>query len=482
MFRLSVRSALVAGVAILMTASVWLVVVYTIGDTQQAALEAARGRAKSTSILFAEQVAGTFGSIDSLLRVTGRDLVERPGTTLKSILDRNASAQPNLVLMTFVDANGIARETEKGPIDPVALSDREHIRIHLEASDDIGLDIGKPVLGRVSGRWTVQLTRSVRDDSGALRGILVYSLDPQYFERFYAKLELEPLDDIVLVGLDGVVRMQARDTLAALVAKARRDDLVERMLADAFDPFSELVSGRRYESYVQKVKDYPVLVSARISDRRLNEEVNRQTREVALFGGVITLLIFGLTFFIMRSSTALERLVQSRTAELQEAVTKLDQMSQTDALTQIPNRRAFDAALRRAHQAFVDENVPYALVIVDIDHFKQVNDVFGHDVGDLVLCGVAARLLEDCRKEDFVARVGGEEFAMILHGKEPEDAALIARRLCEHVAAQPIMGHAVTVSLGVGRAAPDGHSTTYRHADEAMYRAKQAGRNRSVMA
>jgi diguanylate cyclase (GGDEF)-like protein len=482
MFRFSARSALVAGAAILLTAAIWLVVAYTIRETQQATLEAARARAKATSILFAEQVASTFGNIDSLLRVMGRDLLEHPGITLKSVIEKHPSAQPNLVLMTFVDANGIAYETENGPIAPTSLIDREHIRVHREASGDIGLYIGKPVLGRVSGRWTIQITRTVRDDAGVLRGILVYSLDPQYFERFYAKLELETHDDIALVGRDGVVRMQARGTLAALAAEARRDDLIIRERAEGSFPFSEVVDGSRYESYVQEVKDYPVFVSARISDRRLRDEVSRQTRENASFGAVITILIFGLTVFIIRWSTALERLVQSRTAELQDAVDKLGQISHTDALTQIPNRRAFDVALRRAHQAFVDEKTPYGLVLVDIDHFKQVNDLCGHDVGDLVLCGVAARLREECRKEDFVARVGGEEFAMILHGKQPGEGAVIARRLCEHIAEQSIMGQAVTISLGVAPGSPDGHEATYRQADAALYRAKESGRNRSVVA
>jgi diguanylate cyclase (GGDEF)-like protein len=481
MFRLSARSVLVAGVAILLTASVWLVVGYTIRETQQAALEAARVRAKATSILFAEQVTSTFGNIDSLLRVTGRDLVERPGITLKSLIATNPSAQPNLVLMTWVDANGVAHETANGPITPVSLIDREHIRVHLEAPADIGLYIGKPVLGRVSGRWTIQITRTVRDNTGSLRGILVYSLDPQYFERFYAKLELEELDDIALIGRDGVVRMQARDTLEALAATARRDDLILRERAEGSFSFSEVVKGTRYESYVQGVKDYPVFVSARVSDRRIKDVVRRQTFENASFGAVITMLIVGLMLFIMRWSSALERLVQSRTAELQDAVDKLGQISHTDALTQIPNRRAFDAALRRAHQAFVDDKTPYGLVLVDIDHFKQVNDVCGHDVGDLVLCGVAARLREECRKEDFVARVGGEEFAMILHGKQPGEGAVIARRLCEHIAEQSIMGQVVTISSGVAPGSPDGCDATYRHADEALYRAKESGRNRSVM-
>lgn len=480
MYRFSARSALVATAALLVTASVWLVIDRTIADTERSAIEAARAKAKSTSILFSEQVASTFSFIDSLLRVTARDLVERPGTSLKSVIEDNPAAQANLVLMTFVDANGLTRETEKGPTAPVALNDREHIRVHLESPTDIGMFIGKPVLGRLSGRWSIQITRSVFDRQG-LRGVLVYSLDPQYFERFYAKLELEILDDIVLVGMDGVIRMQARDTLAALAAQARRDDLVQRLTTSGSSHFREVVNGAQYESYVHEVKELG-LVSARISDRDIRSEVAQRKFEFTSFGALVTILICGLAVFDMRSSTALERLVLKRTAELEDAVQKLDRMSHTDPLTRIPNRRAFDAALRRAHQAFAEAKTPYALVIIDIDHFKRFNDDYGHDVGDMVLCGVASRLLEDCRKEDFVARVGGEEFAMILHGKGPDEAAIIARRLCDRVAAQPIMGHVVTISLGVGPGSPDGHEATYRRADEALYRAKEAGRNTSVLA
>lgn len=481
MFRFGARSAIIAGVAIILTAIVWLVVGHTIVDTQQAAVDAARARAKATSILFSEQVSSAIGTIDGLLRVTARDMVEHPGVSLQYLIEHGPASQPNLVLMTFVDADGIARETEHGPIAPVSLKDREHIRVHLDAKADIGLFIGKPVLGRVSRRWAIQITRAVYD-AGGLRGILVYSLDPQYFERFYAKLELENLDDIALVGMDGMVRMQARGTLAALAAKDSRPDLITRVSHDGSSAFSETANGVRYESYVHEIKQYPGLVAVRISDQHIRALVARQTLGIASFGAVITVLIFGLTMLVWRSSTAVERLVHKRTAELEHVVRKLDRMSHTDALTHIPNRRAFDSALRLAHRAFLDDAKIYALVIIDIDHFKNFNDTYGHEIGDLVLCGVATRLLEDCRKEDFVARVGGEEFAMILHGKDPAEAAYIARRLCDRVAAQPIMGHVVTISLGVAPGSAEGHEATYRYADEALYRAKEAGRNRSMVA
>lgn len=162
-------------------------------------------------------------------------------------------------------------------------------------------------------------------------------------------------------------------------------------------------------------------------------------------------------------------------------------MALTDPLTGIGNRRHFDSQIssRMMHKR---ENVPAtALVIIDIDHFKTINDTYGHPSGDRVLEEIAARLRNSIRTSDFLARIGGEEFAVLLPTASAEGALVGAERLRKSIEAAPFRIESgqipVTASLGVGLAA-DGETSEalYARVDRALYAAKNGGRNRSVMA
>jgi two-component system, cell cycle response regulator len=158
---------------------------------------------------------------------------------------------------------------------------------------------------------------------------------------------------------------------------------------------------------------------------------------------------------------------------------RVREMAATDALTGIANRRTFEATLRQdlARAARTGEHV--SLVMVDIDHFKQVNDSLGHQGGDEVLCEVARILANHCREYDTAARYGGEEFAIILPGCAEAEAVATAER-CRKAVAEIDTAAALTVSAGV--ATSTGHlfdrNILIQAADRALYQAKRAGRDR----
>ena len=169
--------------------------------------------------------------------------------------------------------------------------------------------------------------------------------------------------------------------------------------------------------------------------------------------------------------------------ELRRANERLKELSLTDPLTGCWNRRAFDERLARETAASERHGGALAILMIDIDNFKRVNDSFGHEVGDQVLCHVAKVLREGARGTDFVCRYGGEEFAILLPRTNIEGATIIAERLRLGVNGR-WNGHAVTVSIGIaGRpeTGEDPHAIV-RCADEALYRAKARGRNQVVMA
>ena len=156
----------------------------------------------------------------------------------------------------------------------------------------------------------------------------------------------------------------------------------------------------------------------------------------------------------------------------------------TDPLTGLANRRSFDLELR-AVAARAGRSSPAHLVMADIDHFKRVNDTHGHDIGDEVLRIVGEVLLAHVRRDSLVARVGGDEFGLLLPGASPHYTAGIATRLCELLASRPLVvrGHPevierITLSIGVaGWHAGESSAEWYARADAALYEAKRRGRN-----
>ena len=152
----------------------------------------------------------------------------------------------------------------------------------------------------------------------------------------------------------------------------------------------------------------------------------------------------------------------------------------SDALTGLPNRRHFEESLERELARAVRTDQPVNLLMLDIDHFKQVNDTYGHQTGDAVLRAVGRRLSETVRVGDVVARYGGEEFAIVMPNAETEDAVDLANRVLRAVEQIDIP---VTASIGIAtyvRHAADG-SELVEAADRALYQSKRAGRNRATV-
>ncbi len=160
---------------------------------------------------------------------------------------------------------------------------------------------------------------------------------------------------------------------------------------------------------------------------------------------------------------------------------ELERLARTDSLTQLGNRHVLQEALTREAARRSNDGQQLALVLLDLDLFKQVNDAFGHPAGDAVLIDVARRLERTVRAGEVLARVGGEEFAWLLPACDAEEAVAAADRARAAIASEPF-GRAgkLTVSAGVGLVStPSDGDALYRMADRALYEAKQSGRNRT---
>lgn len=175
--------------------------------------------------------------------------------------------------------------------------------------------------------------------------------------------------------------------------------------------------------------------------------------------------------------------LKAATDQLQASNRELERLALTDGLTGLWNRRYFDRVLAHEWVRSKRYRVPMSLVLLDVDHFKRLNDRFGHDVGDRVLATLGRLLSEQIRSADVIARYGGEEFAMILPETGEQAAHMLAERCRQAVAKYPWAHRPVTVSVGVASLEP-GTATTaselVRRADQALYTAKAHGRNTTM--
>lgn len=209
----------------------------------------------------------------------------------------------------------------------------------------------------------------------------------------------------------------------------------------------------------------------------LIEALRSHRLEIAL--GLAALMALAMTTHILR----LRAQVRSRTSELELARQRAETEARTDALTGLPNRRYFHEALVRDFARAERDDTPLALLALDIDHFKDVNDRYGHAAGDAALRSTAATLSAHVRGSDIAARIGGEEFALACLNADAEDAHQLAERLRAAIEATTIEHgehrFGFTISIGIAfREAHDDVTTLLNRADEALYAAKGSGRNR----
>lgn len=175
------------------------------------------------------------------------------------------------------------------------------------------------------------------------------------------------------------------------------------------------------------------------------------------------------------------RQLEKKNLQLSEALTTIKRITNTDPLTGILNRRAFQKALTREISFARRHKLPLSFVIIDIDHFKRINDTYGHEVGDYVLKNFSKIIRKSIRYEDTFARFGGEEFILILPNTNIDSALEVCERIRQKIEKTKFKGikEKITASFGITELLQtDKELDVLKRADEALYEAKRKGRNR----
>lgn len=195
-----------------------------------------------------------------------------------------------------------------------------------------------------------------------------------------------------------------------------------------------------------------------------------------------------LTAYRERAERMRQRIEQLETERntLQRSLEREHELAQTDTMIGMPNRLAYEKRIEAAYESWQATTRPLSIAAIDIDHFKSINDTYGHTAGDAVLRIIGQALLKHVRPCDFVARYGGEEFIVIFDGADEVEALQVCERLrgkiqhlAFHASKQPVR---VTASIGLTQfQAGDSPQTVFDRADLALYTAKNGGRNRCVV-
>ena len=458
----------VIGFGSALIATIWLAITLQINTDRRAMLQSLTHEAVNLALVFEQSTDRTAHDLDRILKYL-RSSWERTGymADWPQLVQEEFTFNKRTVQIAVIDPKGMMVTSSKMlyPDPPVDLSDREHFKVHAEARTD-QLFISKPLLGRASNKWSVQFTRPLLAENSRFAGVVVVSLDPEFLTRFYSSLELGASGGLALAGTDGIVRAGAgiyHDRLGKPLASkaASSHEALESGVHVAVD----MIDGAPVATATRRSSELPLEVVITRSDAPQYAAWLRNRQTYVIGGGVLTLVVL----LAMAASLVRRRGYERR----------LHYLARYDSLTSLPNRMEFSASLAR-QLAERRHGGTFSVHLVDLDDFKSINDTHGHPIGDALLAAVADRLRVHVSSGDFVARLAGDEFAVIHLGQSTDDAAwfgdLLSNELMKPFDIEGVRlqtGASVGVVVACERFADE--DQLMRSADLALYEAKNAG-------
>jgi len=373
-------------------------------------------------------------------------------------------------------------------------ADREFFVYH-QAHPGHATHIGTPLRSRSTGILTIPLSRRIDHPDGSFAGVAMVSLSLEDFGKFYDSFDVGTTGTIVL-SLDDGTLLYRRPYNPAVVGSNNAGGTVFKyykthgpvgtaMLVASVDGVERLYSYRHLDGY-------PLLVFIALSKQEILDDWWLTVLRTSVIGLLaITLLVWGArrTIHQIQVREALEDALRLARDVTESDNVSLQALANTDSLTGLANRRYFEQMVTQEQERARRSGKPCSLIMVDVDFFKKYNDCYGHVAGDACLRQVALAIKGGLRRPaDLAARYGGEEFVVVLPETDTEGACAVAENVRASIAARAI-AHAgspfahVTISLGVFTCDPvDGRDVGrwITAADEALYEAKESGRDRLV--
>ncbi len=471
-------AALIAALIIL-----WVTTLNIIEANHKSARENAVTSTTELANTYEAQVVRAIREIDQALNVVKRAYELDSDSTMLSLVNDWGLLLPDFLFVTSIsDASGNITGSTRA-FEQSNIADKIYFQEQLKFDQ---LASSQPWRDPYTKVWKLTFSRRINTPTGAFAGIVLTSVDASYFVSGYEETQLGLLGVLGILGTDGVfrVRRSGEKVVSGEVVDYQQlvpdsDELDEpavRLLNNSWDRV------KRY-TVATKLYEFPLAVILGLSEGEQLLASKQLERLYLQRAGAISIVLILLAIVFLRLSLQLK---QSRREALEEHIAhaqKVEHLAYHDGLTGLPNRSFFSQLLSHGIAEAKRYERRLALLFLDLDRFKIINDTLGHDAGDELLKEVARRLTEALRETDTVARLGGDEFVVLLPEMNDEkQLSAVAKKILSavgqpfHLAGQDLR---VTVSIGISVSPLDGEDeqTLLKNADIAMYHAKEGGKN-----
>lgn len=396
-----------------------------------------------------------------------------------AILSDKTKANPIIDVATFVSAQGkVLNFSREFPPPNIDLSDRDYFK-WLSTHDDPNTFYSLPVQNKGNGKWVFYLARRIDSNQNEFLGLALVGISVEVFTALYEKighnlgtgigLSLYREDKVLLIRWpyrDGIIG-KINESPHIDQALSRNDQSAGVFFVSTPSLAGETAIHDRMIS-IKHLDKYPLFIAASMTkDLYLSGWVNSAINIVYTIGFSLIIIFIGMALLI-------------RAYEMNN---KIKFIAEHDPLTTLPNRILLEGRLEQALAIAQRNDKKFALLYIDIDHFKNINDSLGHDVGDELLNQIAQKIRDCIRMSDTASRVGGDEFIVLLYDVENSDVVLhVAEKILTSIHQSIKVSDLVlqtSASIGVAIYPEHGRAlkTLKKHADFAMYYAKKMGRN-----
>lgn len=513
-------NAIIIIFAIFLLCSVWFGLNHIIASEEEFEINNAIRDNTNLARAFEEHTLRTIKNADQAAMFLKYQYEQKgPAIDIVQFVNEGRFSNQPFVFLGVTNEKGDLVASNQVPFVASNVKDREHFLMH-QNQDNEELFISKPVLGRSSGKWSIQMTRRVNKADGTFGGIVVVAVDPFYFTEFYKQIDLGNQSIVVLVGMDGIIRARMKDGESSTGQDLNGSGFMKEIMLNPVGHYAALskIDGHKRVYCYRVLQNYPLAVVVGTDEatvfKGLHERTARYYQIAVLATGIIAFFIMVILLSnaqqkkdrarLKLAHSTMEEMIRVRTQELlttnhelldevverrhieeslRQKTEEIQYMAYADLLTGLPNWASLNERLKAEMGGTCQGEACGSVLFVDLDDLKTINDTFGHAYGDELIITASQRIREIVGKEVFVARTRGDEFVVLLPGNSNQlEIEQLSHKLLQALAVDcDILGDRFSISASIGIAfyPRDGNTVEdiLKNADNAMYAAKRNGKN-----
>ncbi|WP_213989289.1 GGDEF domain-containing protein [Sodalis sp. dw_96] len=438
------------------------------------------------------QAEATLEELTEIINQQGLTSEKLPG--LHRLFQEKTHGLQQIDAISFYNALGRMVVTAADTLPSVNdFSDRDYFIYHRDHAD-LTIRIGQVIRSRMTHELILPLSRRLNNPDGSFAGVLLESVMISHFRHFYTKFIISDDSTLMMLLNNGTVLYRHpynEKVIGTTIADSPlfKDNIRQNQSGTVNSALSNDPQSMVY-SYAH-LKQFPVIITSGVTMDQALADWRRDAFSHAAMTLIFVLMISLTCLLLMRQVRARMRieleLIHAQ-QELRKLNTSLEKLARSDGLTGLYNRRHFDLVFKNEFKRAIEYHRPLGLILLDIDFFKQYNDIYGHVAGDECLQLIGNALLElPLRQRDLVARYGGEEFIVLLPETDKNGALAVASRIHDRIGQLEIQHRgspvgSISASIGIYVGLPiinvDTPSKLVVRVDGALYEAKRRGRNR----